>query len=56
RLADVGKLTVSITKVRPFIVAEDWRPVLLTDRTDLQSLIAPAARLKVQPAQMELFG
>jgi predicted DNA-binding helix-hairpin-helix protein len=41
RLEDVGKLTVSVAKVRPFIVAEDWRPVLLTDRADLRSLIAP---------------
>jgi putative DNA modification/repair radical SAM protein len=52
RLADVGKLTVSVAKVRPFIVTEDWRPVLLTDRADLQSLLAPA----VKPTQMELFA
>jgi predicted DNA-binding helix-hairpin-helix protein len=52
RLADVGKLTVSLAKVRPFIVTEDWRPVLLTDRADLQSLLVPAAK----PAQMELFA
>lgn len=52
RLADVGKLTVSLTKVRPFIVAEDWRPVLLTDRADLRSLVAPAA----PGQQLELFA
>lgn len=52
RLADVGKLTVSLTKVRPFIVAEDWRPLLLTDRADLQSLLVPS----VKPTQMELFA
>ena len=30
RLDDVGRLTASIIKVRPFIVAEDWRPGALT--------------------------
>ncbi len=49
-LADIGRLTVSITKLRPFIVADDWRPVALADKADLRSLIAP----KVE--QMELFG
>jgi putative DNA modification/repair radical SAM protein len=34
-LDDVARLTVSIAKVRPFIVAENWRPTLLTDRADL---------------------
>ncbi|MFN3424652.1 MAG: putative DNA modification/repair radical SAM protein [Novosphingobium meiothermophilum] len=52
RLADVARLTVSLAKVRPFIVTEDWRPVLLTDRADLRSLVAPAARSQ----QLELFG
>lgn len=51
RLDDVGKLTVSVAKVRPFIIAEDWRPILLTDRVDLQSLIAPK-----QAEQLELFA
>ncbi|MDT0507975.1 putative DNA modification/repair radical SAM protein [Novosphingobium sp. MMS21-SN21R] len=51
RLDDVGKLTVSLGKVRPFIVAEDWRPVLLTDRADLQSMIAPR-----RSEQLELFA
>ena len=50
RLADVGRLTVSLAKVRPFIVAEDWRPTALTDRADLRTRIAP----KVE--QMELFA
>ena len=38
-LDDVARLTVSIAKVRPFIVTEDWRPTLLTDRADLQGLV-----------------
>ena len=48
-LADVGRLTVSITKLRPFIVTSDWRPVALADKTDVRALVAP----KVE--QMELF-
>ncbi|URW75031.1 putative DNA modification/repair radical SAM protein [Sphingomonas donggukensis] len=50
RLDDVARLTVSVTKIRPFIVAEDWRPVMLSDRADLRPLVAP----KIE--QMELFG
>jgi putative DNA modification/repair radical SAM protein len=49
-LDDVSRLTVSVAKVRPFIVAEGWRPTLLTDRADL------AVRLKPKVQQMELFG
>ena len=49
-LADVARLTVSVAKVRPFIVTSDWRPTLLTDRADLRTLIAP----KVQ--QLDLFA
>lgn len=51
RLEDVGKLTVSVVKVRPFIIADDWRPVMLTDRADLQNLIAPK-----KSEQLELFA
>ena len=50
RLDDVARLTVSISKVRPFVVAEDWRPTLLTDRADL------AQRLKPKVQQLELFA
>jgi len=50
RLDDVARLTVSVAKVRPFIVAEDWRPVLLTDRADLRPLVAPKRQ------QLELFA
>ena len=49
-LDDVGRLTLSITKVRPFIVTSDWRPTLLTDRTDLRRLIVPTQQ------QLELFA
>ena len=50
RLDDVARLTVSVAKVRPFIVAEDWRPVLLTDRAELKPLVAPKRE------QLELFA
>ena len=50
RLDDVAKLTVSIGKVRPFIVTADWRPLLLTDRADLRALLAPRTE------QLELFA
>jgi predicted DNA-binding helix-hairpin-helix protein len=49
-LDDVARLTVSIAKVRPFIVTADWRPTLITDRADLRSLVAPRER------QLELFA
>ncbi|MBD3728137.1 MAG: putative DNA modification/repair radical SAM protein [Sphingomonadales bacterium] len=50
RLDDVAKLTVSIARVRPFLCALDWRPVMLTDRADLRSMLAPRAE------QLELFA
>ena len=50
RLDDVARLTVSVAKVRPFIVAEDWRPVVLSDRADVRPLVAPKGQ------QMELFA
>jgi putative DNA modification/repair radical SAM protein len=48
-LDDVGRLTLSITKVRPFIVTSDWRPTVLVDRMNLKSLVAPSEK------QLELF-
>ena len=51
RLDDVARLTVSVAKLRPFIVTADWRPTLLTERADLKALIAPP---KAQ--QLELFA
>jgi putative DNA modification/repair radical SAM protein len=51
RLADLAKLTVSLTKIRPFIVAADWRPTILADRENLRTLFAPKAQ-----TQLELFA
>ena len=50
RLEDVGRLTVSIAKVRPFLIADGWSPGALTDAQDLRALLAP----KVE--QLELFA
>jgi putative DNA modification/repair radical SAM protein len=49
-LDDVARLTVSVAKVRPFIVTADWRPTLLTDRADLPTLLKPKQK------QLELFA
>ena len=50
RLADIGRLTVSVARLRPFIIAEDWRPGALSDRLDLRPVVTP------KPAQLELFA
>ena len=49
-LADVARLTVSVAKVRPFIVTADWRPTSLADRADLRALVAPNVQ------QLDLFA
>jgi putative DNA modification/repair radical SAM protein len=50
RLDDVARLTLSIAKVRPFLVAADWSPARLTDKVDLPRLLRPQVR------QLELFS
>lgn len=50
RLDDVARLTQSIAKIRPFIIAADWRPTMLTDRADLRGLLTKPAE------QLELFA
>lgn len=51
RLDDLARLTVSLDKVRPFVVTADWCPTALIDRADLRARLAPPA-----PAQLDLFG
>ncbi|HKR24084.1 MAG TPA: putative DNA modification/repair radical SAM protein [Allosphingosinicella sp.] len=46
RLEDVARLTLSVRKVRPFLIAADWRPVALAD-----ALLAPR-----RTEQLELFA
>ena len=50
RLDDVGRLTVSIVKIRPFLIAADWRPVAQADAID------PWRRAVPEPSQLELFA
>jgi putative DNA modification/repair radical SAM protein len=50
RLDDLARLTVSLAKIRPFVIAEDWRPTLLTDKADLTKWLKPPEK------QLELFG
>ncbi len=50
RLDDVARLTVSVKKLRPFLITADWRPVALADAADLRAMLAP------RPRQLELFA
>ena len=50
RLDDIARLTVSVAKLRPFIVADDWRPVALSDKAELKPLVMPKKQ------QLELFA
>jgi predicted DNA-binding helix-hairpin-helix protein len=50
RLDDVARLTTSIKKLRPFLIAADWRPIALIDRADLRARVAPPAK------QLDLFA
>jgi len=49
-LADLGRLTRGIEKLRPFVIAADWRPVALADAGDVRTRLVKPAR-----AQLELF-
>ena len=50
RLEDVGRLTRSVDKVRPWITALDWTPGGLTDAADLKARVATRA-----PKQLSQF-
>ncbi len=50
RLDDVARLTRGIAKLRPFLIAEDWRPVALADAAVPLAVAAP------QREQLELFA
>jgi putative DNA modification/repair radical SAM protein len=50
RLDDVARLTVSIARLRPFLIAADWRPTLLSDRLDPLPVAGKA------PVQLNLFA
>lgn len=50
RLEDVGRACAGLKRVRPFIIAADWRPIADIDRADLRERLVP------RPKQMSLFG
>ncbi|WP_424360598.1 putative DNA modification/repair radical SAM protein [Methylocystis parvus] len=50
RLVDLGRLVQSLDKVRPFIVAADWRPGALLDSDRLRDKLVHA------PQQLDLFA
>lgn len=48
-LEDIARLTRSIEKCRPFIIARDWRPVVLAD-AEIEARMRPVVQ------QLDLFG
>ena len=48
-LEDVRRLTRGVARMQPFLIADDWSPGALTDRSDLRERMAPA------PRQLSLF-
>ena len=51
RLDDLGRLTRSIDRLRPFVVAADWRPLALAESAVLRPTLVKAER-----SQLELFA
>ena len=49
RLEDVARLTVSVAKIRPFLIAADWKPTALADH------VSPIHRAE-KKEQLELFA
>ena len=43
-LDDLGRMRVSVKKLRPFVSAAGWSPLRLIDRADLRTLFAPPPR------------
>jgi predicted DNA-binding helix-hairpin-helix protein len=50
RLIDLGRLVQSLEKVRPFVIAADWRPTALLDQERLREKLIHA------PRQLDLFA
>jgi predicted DNA-binding helix-hairpin-helix protein len=51
RLEDVARLTRGLDRLRPFIVAADWRPLALAESAVMRPRLVKAER-----SQLELFG
>ncbi len=43
-LADLGRMTASLKKVRPFVVTRDWHPGRLLETPNLAGMLAPPPR------------
>ena len=52
RLADIGRLARSLKRVRPFLIAADWRPVTLADKADVRPAVTSPV---TSPVQGSLF-
>jgi putative DNA modification/repair radical SAM protein len=52
RLADIGRLARSLKRVRPFLIAADWRPVALADKADVRPAVTSPV---TSPVQGSLF-
>ena len=50
RLDDIKRLSNSIKRAMPFIIAADWSPGSLTDDLNLRARFAP------KPAQLDMFA
>lgn len=50
RLDDVGRISRSVKKLRPFLITADWRPVLLGDRAEIDAFVRPRG------VQLDLFA
>ncbi len=51
RLDDLGRLTPRVDRLRPFVVAADWRPLALADAAIVRTTL-----VKPERAQLELFA
>ena len=49
-LADVGRISRSVKKLRPFLVTSDWRPLLLSDQANIDAFVRPRGE------QLDLFA
>jgi predicted DNA-binding helix-hairpin-helix protein len=49
-LQDIARVTRSLEKCRPFIIARDWRPVVLADADGLRAKFAPRTE------QLDMFA
>lgn len=51
-LADLGRISRSLRKLRPFVMAADWHPASAPESSALRAQLAPQGN----PPQLELFG